>query len=87
MPRHAPVIINERVDEKKGITVRLTESPGIWAVYYKGKPFGIQRVGKRVQYSKTSFPSPGHANALCNKLNKMFRCVHFTVVHLKEINR
>lgn len=78
-------IVNERVEPDTNIKVQLLESDGIWTVYYKGKPFNLRRItdGSPPIYCKIAFPAPGHAKALCNRLNKLYQSDKFTVIHLK----
>ena len=87
MSRPKPTILEERVDRDYK-TDQILASDGIWAVYFKGKPFNLKSfnaIGYATpKYKKVAFSNPGHAINLAKKMNIRYNCNDFTVVLLNE---
>ena len=85
MSRPQPNILLEYVHDDMS-AYQVCEADAIYAVCYKGRPIKI-RTFQNIEvaypgpkYAKTSFPSPGHAFNLAEKLNKQFQTTDFSVV-------
>jgi len=85
MARPGPRIILEDLENDMRST-QVCEADAIYAVCYKGRPIKV-RVYHNVEvpypgpkYAKSSFPEPGHAFNLCDRLNKRFNTTDFSVV-------
>lgn len=89
MSRPKPKIIAEHINEKIFKVNQILEADGIWAVFYKHKPFNLKCNNMYddvsiPKYKKVSFSNPGHAKNLAKKLNLQFNCRDFTVVLLNS---
>lgn len=88
MSRPKPVIVTEKTNKKTYKTTQILETPGIWAVFFNGKPINLRDLDHKspslVKYRKTSFANSGSALNLCRKLNIQFNSDKFTVVFLSE---
>jgi hypothetical protein len=89
MPRPAPTILLEIVNEKTYKKDQVLKSDGIWAVYYDGSPINLKTQNALTaipgpKYRKVSFSNSGHAINLAKKLNKQFDTTKFTVVFLRH---
>ena len=89
MSRPKPTILLEFTDRKSYKSEQVLAAEGIWAVFYKNKPFNLKSANmlnnyQGPKYKKVSFSNPGHAFNLAKKLNTMFNTEHFTVVKLTE---
>jgi len=89
MSRPKPTILLEFTDRKSYKSEQVLAAEGIWAVFYKNKPFNLKSANMLnnypgPKYKKVSFSNPGHAFNLAKKLNTMFNTEHFTGVKLTE---
>ena len=89
MSRPKPTILLEFTDRKSYKSEQVLAAEGIWAVFYKNKPFNLKSANMLYnypgpKYKKVSFSNPGHAFNLAKKLNTMFNTEHFTVVKLTQ---
>jgi len=87
MSRPKPKIITEHVDKTSFKSNQILESDGIYAVFYKGKPFNLKTVSSisshpAPKYKKVSFSNPGHAHNLAKKLNSILNTKDFEVYRL-----
>lgn len=85
MSRPKPRVLLESIDNDMR-AIQVCEADAIYAVCYKGRPIkvktyaDIESVFVGPKYSKTSFPTPGHAFNLADRLNEKFDTTDFTVV-------
>jgi hypothetical protein len=89
MSRPKPTILLEFTDRKSYKSEQVLAAEGIWAVFYKQKPFNLKSANMLnnypgPKYKKVSFSNPGHAFNLAKKLNTMFNTEDFTVVKLTQ---
>lgn len=89
MSRPKPKILIEWTDPKTYKSQQVLKSPGIYAVFYKGKAINLREIhalrdNSSHKYKKTSFSNPGHALNLAKKLNKLFKTTDFEVFELTE---
>ena len=89
MSRPKPTVLLEYTNKKDYKSEQILAAEGIWAVFYKGKPFNLKSANllnnyPGPKYKKVSFSNPGHAINLCKKLNKQFQTDLFTVVVLDK---
>ena len=87
MSRPKPTILLEHTDRKTYKSEQVLAAEGIWAVFYKNKPFNLKSANvlnnyPGPKYKKVSFSNPGHAFNLAKKMNTMFNTEDFTVVKL-----
>ena len=87
MSRPKPTILLEFTDRKSYKSEQVLAAEGIWAVFYKQKPFNLKSSNVLTnypgpKYKKVSFSNPGHAHNLAKKLNDLFNTKDFTVVKL-----
>lgn len=91
MSRPKPTVLLEHVNEEQKAT-QICESDAIYGVCYRGQPVMVRTIANveipypGPKYAKTSFPNPGHAFNLADRLNKMFNTEEFTV-HKMVIGR
>jgi hypothetical protein len=85
MARPSPnVILRSVEDDMRAIEV--CEADAIYAVCYKGRPVKVRTLQNieipypGPKYLKTSFPEPGHAFNLAERMNEKFNTSDFTVV-------
>ncbi len=82
MTRTAPELYIEHTD-KFGKTQKIVGCEGVFVVLYKGTPFNyfVENRYADVQrkYSRTLYNNEGHAQNLCEKLNKLFKTKDFSV--------
>ena len=89
MSRPRPTILLEHIDDNMR-AYQVCEADAIYAVCYKGRPIKIKTQANieieypGPKYSKTSFPTPGHAFNLAERLNQRFDTTDFTVVMMTE---
>ena len=89
MSRPRPTILLEHIDDNMR-AYQVCEADAIYAVCYKGAPIKIKTQANieieypGPKYSKTSFPTPGHAFNLAERLNQKFDTTDFTVVMMTE---
>jgi hypothetical protein len=89
MSRPKPRVLLEHVDDNMR-AYQVCEADAIYAVCYKGRPVKIKTQANievdypGPKYAKTSFPTPGHAFNLAERLNLRFDTTDFTVVMLNE---
>jgi len=87
MSRPKPRVLLEHVDNNMR-AYQVCEADAIYAVCYKGRPIKIKTQANieieypGPKYAKTSFPTPGHAFNLAERLNLKFDTSDFTVVML-----
>ena len=86
MARPKPRVLLDEL-EPSGMMFEVCEADAVYSVYYKGKPIKIRRrdMTKRYpnsKYNKVSFPEPGHAFNLAERLNEKFNTADFTVIRL-----
>jgi len=87
MSRPKPRVLLEHVDDNMR-SYQVCEADAIYAVCYKGRPIKIKTQANieieypGPKYAKTSFPTPGHAFNLAERLNLKFDTSDFTVVML-----
>jgi len=86
MARPKPSVLLDEL-EPSGMMFEVCEADAVYSVYYQGKPIKIRRrdMTKRYpnsKYNKVSFPEPGHAFNLAERLNERFNTAEFTVVRL-----
>ena len=87
MSRPKPRVLLEHVDNNMR-SYQVCEADAIYAVCYKGRPIKIKTQANieieypGPKYAKTSFPTPGHAFNLAERLNLKFDTSDFTVVML-----
>jgi len=85
MSRPKPRVLLETIDDNMS-SYQVCEADAIYAVCYKGAPIKIKtKANVEIEYpgpkySKTSFPTPGHAFNLVERLNLRFNTQDFTVV-------
>ena len=85
MSRPRPQILLEHVDDNMR-AYQVCEADAIYAVCYKGRPVKIKTQANieidypGPKYAKTSFPTPGHAFNLAERLNQKFATTDFSVV-------
>ena len=89
MSRPKPTILLEHTDRKSYKSEQVLAAEGIWAVFYKNKPFNLKSANvlnnyPGPKYKKVSFSNPGHAFNLAKKMNNMFNTEDFTVVKLTQ---
>ena len=89
MIRPKPTILLEHTDRKSYKSEQILAAEGIWAVFYKNKPFNLKSANvlnnyPGPKYKKVSFSNPGHAFNLAKKMNTMFNTEDFTVVKLTQ---
>ena len=89
MSRPKPTILLEHTDRKTYKSEHVLAAEGIWAVFYKNKPFNLKSANvlnnyPGPKYKKVSFSNPGHAFNLAKKMNTMFNTEDFTVVKLTQ---
>ena len=89
MSRPKPTILLESTDRKSYKSEQVLAAEGIWAVFYKNKPFNLKSANMLnnypgPKYKKVSFSNPGHAINLAQRLNKLFRCDDFEVFVLTK---
>ena len=89
MSRPKPTILLEHTDRKSYKSEQVLAAEGIWAVFYKNKPFNLKSANvlnnyPGPKYKKVSFSNPGHAFNLAKKMNTMFNTEDFTVVKLTQ---
>jgi len=85
MSRPQPNVLLESIDDDMR-AYQVCEADAVYAVCYKGRPIKI-RTYQNIEvaypgpkYSKTSFPTSGHAFNLAERLNLKFDTTDFTVV-------
>lgn len=94
MSRPKPTVLLNYTDPKTYKSEQVLDATGIYAVFYQNKPINLRTLNSLVnypgpKYRKVSFSNPGHAFNLAEKLNKLFKTTHFSVVLLnsgKHIN-
>jgi len=85
MARPRPRIILSAIDNDMR-AIQVCEADAVYAVCYKGRPIKIrtyQNIEIQIpgpKYAKSSFPEPGHAFNLSDRLNKKFNTSDFSVV-------
>ena len=85
MSRPRPKILLETIDNNMR-AYQVCEADAIYAVCYKGRPIkiitnaNIEIPYPGPKYTKTSFPTPGHAFNLVERLNLKFATTDFSVV-------
>ena len=85
MSRPKPTILLEHIDDNMR-AYQVCEADAIFAVCYKGAPIKIRTQANieidypGPKYAKTSFPTPGHAFNLVERLNQKFDTTDFSVV-------
>ena len=89
MSRPKPTILLEHTDRKTYKSEQVLAAEGIWAVFYKNKPFNLKSANvlnnyPGPKYKKVSISNPGHAFTLAKKMNTMFNTEDFTVVKLTQ---
>ena len=89
MSRPKPTVLLEYTKKKDYKSEQILAAEGIWAVFYKGKPFNLKSANllnnyPGPKYKKVSFSNPGHAFNLAKKLNTLFNTEEFTVVKLTQ---
>jgi len=88
MSRPKPLIILTNTNPRTYKSEEVLAADAIYAVFYKNKPINLRTLNSLVsypgpKYKKCSWPNPGHAFNLADRLNKMFKCEDFYVVELK----
>lgn len=85
MSRPQPTVILS--DYAKDIAFEVCDAQAVYAVFYRDRPIKIRKIKKdgysTFKYAKTSFPEPGHAIALAQRLNRKFNTSDFTVRELR----
>ena len=66
MSRPKPTVLLESTNKKDYKSEQILAAEGIWAVFYKGKPFNLKSANllnnyPGPKYKKVSFSNPGHA--------------------------
>ena len=89
MSRPKPNILLDHTDRKSYKSEQVLAAEGIWAVFYKNKPFNLKSANTLnnypgPKYKKVSFSNPGHAFNLAERLNKKFSTDKFSVVRLDQ---
>jgi len=85
MSRPKPTVLLEHISDDMR-AYQVCEADAIYAVCYQGRPIkiitnaNIETNYPGPKYSKTSFPTPGHAFNLAERLNQKFDTSDFTVV-------
>ena len=85
MSRNKPTVL--LTDYAKNITFEVCDAQAVYAVFYKDRPIKLRKLKNdgfsTFKYAKTSFPEPGHAIALAQRLNRRFKTSEFTVRELR----
>lgn len=87
MSRPKPLILLEHIEESLKAT-QICDADAVYAVYYKNQPVMIRTIQNievgypGPKYVKTSFPNPGHAFNLADKMNEMFNTTDFCVMRM-----
>ena len=89
MSRPKPTVLLEYTNKKDYKSEQILAAEGIWAVFYKGKPFNLKSANllnnyPGPKYKKVSFSNPGHAENLAKKLNAQHNTDKFGVYLLKS---
>ena len=74
--------------ERDDLALDVCECDAVYAIYYQNKPIKIRTRSPygewpKPKYGKSSFPEPGHAFNLAEKLNEKFETNEFYVVRLE----
>jgi hypothetical protein len=89
MSRPKPHILLSRIDPKTYKAEQVLRADAIFAVFFDGQAINLRSVHTATEpgpkYKKTSFPNPGHAVNLAEKLNKLFKTDKFVVRRLDGI--
>jgi hypothetical protein len=86
MARPSPTVLLDELDPS-GLSFEVCAADAVYAVYYKRRPIKLRKrdLTQRYpggKYNKVSFPEPGHAFNLAEKLNKKFNTTDFEVIRL-----
>ena len=89
MSRPKPTVLLQHSNKTTFKMDEVLAAEGIWAVFYKNKPFNLKSANvlnnyPGPKYKKVSFSNPGHAFNLAKKMNTMFNTEDFTVVKLTQ---
>lgn len=80
MAKKKPPVLGKHEDEDTGTITEILRAEHIYAVWYQGEPVNIAiRKGESNTYPKSTYPTPGHAHNLADKLNKQFGTKDFWV--------
>lgn len=85
MSRNKPTVM--LTDYAKNVVFEVCDAQAVYAVFYKDRPIKLRKLKNdgfsTFKYAKTSFPEPGHAIALAQRLNRRFNTSDFTVRELR----
>lgn len=90
MSRPNPTILLEHVADNYKAT-QVCEADAVYSVCYRNRPIMLRthaniEVGyPGFKYSKTNFPSSGHAFNLAERLNRLYNTTDFTVMMMQPI--
>lgn len=88
MSRPKPVILLSHTDARTYRAEQVLKADAIYAVFLDDQPINLrslhQIINNGPKYKKSSFPNPGHAFNLADKLNKLFATDRFSVCRLTE---
>jgi len=84
MSRPRPTILLDHTHPKTYKSEQVLKAEAIYAVFYDHSPINLRTLNSLVsypgpKYKKTSFPNPGHAFNLAEKLNRLFKTDQFRV--------
>ena len=85
MSRPKSRVLLEHIDDNMR-SYQVCEADAVYVVCYKGRPIkiitnaNVETNYPGPKYAKISFPTPGHAFNLCDKLNLRFDTSDFTIV-------
>jgi len=87
MSRPKPHVIVRHIDDER-IETRVHQADSIWVVCYKEWPISISKGPEGnaypgYKYIRSSWPHPGHAFNMADRLNELFQTQDFTVWQMK----
>lgn len=87
MSRPKPQVILQ--DYQGNTCLEVCACEAVYGVYYRGSPIKIRKHNPQdpyggFKYGKSSFPEPGHAIALAQRLNQQFSTEDFTVMEFRS---